>query len=981
MATVASLLVRLAADFGDTSGKMHEVAGAAKHMGEASEEAGKHVDNLGHHAHEAEDQFEGLQEKLAEFGKEMLKFGVEALGVASAFEVLKESMEVAAEIESVTVALTEFTGSAEDAKDMIEQLEAVAGSEALKFPEVLPAAQHFMALGFSAEQTVSSIKAAGNAAWALGTSVESVTQRMGMMAMGGQVSARFLRSLGIDLKDLASIMGITGSSTADLEDKVRRAFKFESEEERLLALTGAMGKFGNLGAKEAETLSGKWIEFKNTSHEAFATLGRDLTPLASVFLDLGTFVNGAASALLNMLDPLNEIKDALDNIGHTKGMLALGDLMSKENKKRLEENSKEKEVSAFSTRPTGSWEGRVNQENTDKTIAAAEASNDINLAIMPKFKPQDVKPITLEGAAAYAKQQSDAKKALAESDAAQEYTLQKTRINAQSQAAKAQVELWRAAYAMMNATGQMSHAVTLAQDKQFNEDELRITLDAIARKKALQTSTKGLKEEEKDTTLDSQAAAAREQYQSKNAALAAKEEERAKKAVDTAVKFGESMRAAEDGRIVSHAEYVNKLREQNDKMLHELESFAFDNADFNKRIADDNIKSADDAARVAEKQTISGARDVASAGTQSNRSSQLALERSYGMEITHTLAQQIEYQRTLGELHARELDIKAEELKVTAAMSKADADRANASLDVSSTDAEVANAATLTLKAHADDLRVTEALAAASNTRYENETKIAEELRKQSVSGQLAAQFASVGQSLPGALGGAVASGVMNQGRGGMDVGKQVVDALRNAGKELFGDVLSAVIKQLIVTLGVNTLAQTVLHVLFPSTIIPNTVANTVNTGATVVNTAAVAANTIALTVGNAAQIGFLASIDAGVWALFAKPSVLGTTFDTGGPVPYTMPALVHGGEHVLNADQVAGTAPLPDIPSLRGLKASGRTAGALLSSLSSSNGPRGDNHFTINESFSARDTAREVADVMKQLDPSHATSSVPYST
>ena len=256
MATVANLLVRLAADFGDTEGKMRGVADAARDMGEGASEAGDKVDELGEHAREGGEAFGGMQEKLVDFGKEMGTMALEAAGLVSALEALKESLEITAEIDSATVALAQFTGSAEDAQDVIESLERIANSEALQFKEVLAASQHFMALGFGAEQTERTMQVAGNAAWALGTSVESVTQRMGMMVNGGMLSGRFLKSLGLQIEDLAKVMGITGKSAEDLEDKVRRAFKFESEESRLKALQDAMEKFAGLGGKEADTLGG-----------------------------------------------------------------------------------------------------------------------------------------------------------------------------------------------------------------------------------------------------------------------------------------------------------------------------------------------------------------------------------------------------------------------------------------------------------------------------------------------------------------------------------------------------------------------------------------------------------------------------------------------------------------------------------------------------------------------------------------------------
>lgn len=808
MSTIASLLVRLAADFGDAPTKVRDLNSGMVQLGHSAEEAGQHVDQLGRHVHEAQDPMEGAKEALEEFGKEMLEFGVEALGIASAFEVLKESMEVSAEIESVTVALEAFTGSAEAAVEVVEQLEKLAKSEALNFPEVLPAAQHFMALGFSAEQTTRSIQVAGNAAWALGTSVESVTQRMGMMSMGGQVSARFLRSLGIGIEDLARVMGITGSSAADLEDKVRRAFKFENEEDRLHALQSAMEKFSGLGGKEAETMTGKWIEMKNAMHVAFATLGEDLTGAAKVVMDAVTGMIEAITGLLNVFDIVKGIKDQTgerkikhidDDTGHSTEILTMKDLS----------------------------EGRTAVGRKDYGALAKDV-----------LVPREHEGKSKLGANAADTEASE--KALAESNAAQSFALRKTQIDSAAASAKSMVELWRSANATYLANGQMTYSEALANNKYFNEQELQITLDAINKKKALQTSTKGLKEEEKDATLDAQAESARNKSIEANTKLDNAELTRRHKFFESVVKESEA--------------HAVKMHELNDKMIHGVESSAFDMRDVPKEVADTYLADRDKDARAREKSDISTAHDVATSDAQSNRVSQMEAQRAYGLEYTHTLAQQVAYQRQLGELEAAALGIKAQELAVTADASKADAARANAALDLSSTDEEVRAAADLTLKAHADDLKVMEALNAMGNARYDTETKILNLKKQQSVPGQLAAQISAVGQALPATLSGAIVGGLTHRGKGGADVGKEVADAMRNVGKQLFSEVLTSAIKQLVVSLGLNTIAQNLMHVLFGTTAPTQITATVANTAALAAAATATAANTAALAASSAAS-------------------------------------------------------------------------------------------------------------------------------
>lgn len=71
-----------------------------------------------------------------------------------------------------------------------------------------------------------------------------------------------------------------------------------------------------------------------------------------------------------------------------------------------------------------------------------------------------------------------------------------------------------------------------------------------------------------------------------------------------------------------------------------------------------------------------------------------------------------------------------------------------------------------------------------------------------------------VGGSIPGRLGGALAGGVTS-GSPGKAIGQEVRGALQGIGRDLLGIAFQAAIQHLVVSLGLNTLANTVLQALF----------------------------------------------------------------------------------------------------------------------------------------------------------------------
>ena len=72
-----------------------------------------------------------------------------------------------------------------------------------------------------------------------------------------------------------------------------------------------------------------------------------------------------------------------------------------------------------------------------------------------------------------------------------------------------------------------------------------------------------------------------------------------------------------------------------------------------------------------------------------------------------------------------------------------------------------------------------------------------------------------IGGQIPGQLGGALAGGIMS-GNPGKAIGQEIRGALQGIGQQLLGTVFQAAIQQLVVSLGLNTLANTVLQALFP---------------------------------------------------------------------------------------------------------------------------------------------------------------------
>ena len=142
-----------------------------------------------------------------------------------------------------------------------------------------------------------------------------------------------------------------------------------------------------------------------------------------------------------------------------------------------------------------------------------------------------------------------------------------------------------------------------------------------------------------------------------------------------------------------------------------------------------------------------------------------------------------------------------------------------------------------------------------------------------------------IGGSIPGQLGGALAGGLVG-GNPGKGIGQEIRGALQGIGQQILGTVFQAAIQRMVVSLGINTLANTLLKFVF------GTAAAT-----QIANTAAVVANTVGqgvLTVSNGILVASNAALTGAVLALTAATVVDAIIpFADGGRPPLGVPSIV----------------------------------------------------------------------------------------
>ena len=158
----------------------------------------------------------------------------------------------------------------------------------------------------------SSFEALSGKAYQTGNSIESMETKMQMMAMTGNASGRMLKSLGISADELAQAMGVSA-------EEVSEAFKNMTPEERIAAITKAMGD----GKEANEMYKESYAGLKDRADAAMAGLagavGQAILPIVIPALEAATnFIKLLTDAFKGLPGPVQGA------IGAVLGVVAIG---------------------------------------------------------------------------------------------------------------------------------------------------------------------------------------------------------------------------------------------------------------------------------------------------------------------------------------------------------------------------------------------------------------------------------------------------------------------------------------------------------------------------------------------------------------------------------------------------------------------------------------------------------------------------------
>lgn len=225
--------------------------------------------------------------KAAQVGVNGLKSAVTGLlGAFTAVTAAKFVFAKTAELESQTRSLQVLTGSAQQAKQIIQELQQLGAVTPFTSTELIDAAKRLQAFGVEASNVVEITRRLADASGATGAELQGLVTAYGQVQAKGRLQGEELlqfQERGIALQEeLRKMYGMTGEEFQKALSKGQVSAK--AVEVALQRLTSAGGKYANGAIAQSDTLSGKLSTLQDGVEALARRIGTALTPaLKSIF--------------------------------------------------------------------------------------------------------------------------------------------------------------------------------------------------------------------------------------------------------------------------------------------------------------------------------------------------------------------------------------------------------------------------------------------------------------------------------------------------------------------------------------------------------------------------------------------------------------------------------------------------------------------------------------------------------------------------
>lgn len=233
-----------------------------------------------------------------------------------------------AQMEQYATTFEVFTGSAEKANSILDELQKKGASTPFEFTDLAEATQTMMAFGFSADEALSNLDMLGNASQGNAEKLKTITTAFSRMSSSGKVTLEDLNMMiDVGFNPLRQVAEDTGTSMGEVYEKISAGeMSVETVTNAMKKMTSEGGQYFGLMDKQSETLNGRLSTLSDTVQMKLGEAFTGLTDKISTMLPgIISFVESLdVNAVLNgMISLIGVLTTVLGIVTALRGVIAL----------------------------------------------------------------------------------------------------------------------------------------------------------------------------------------------------------------------------------------------------------------------------------------------------------------------------------------------------------------------------------------------------------------------------------------------------------------------------------------------------------------------------------------------------------------------------------------------------------------------------------------------------------------------------------
>ena len=221
-------------------------------------------------------------------------------GSFAAIQAAKFVFAKTAEIETQTRSLQVLTGSVQQAKQIIEELQQLGAVTPFTSTELIDAAKRLQAFGVEGSRVVEVTRRLADASGATGAELQGIVTAYGQVVAKGRLQGEELlqfqeRGIGLQ-QELQKMYGMTGDELQKALSKGQISAK--AVEVALQRLTSTGGKYANGAIAQSDTLSGRLSTLQDGIDGLARGIGAALSPAIKAVLNEAIFAINTINSLV-----------------------------------------------------------------------------------------------------------------------------------------------------------------------------------------------------------------------------------------------------------------------------------------------------------------------------------------------------------------------------------------------------------------------------------------------------------------------------------------------------------------------------------------------------------------------------------------------------------------------------------------------------------------------------------------------------------